>query len=195
MQGRIYISSAFTNLKYSICKPNQEWLDNDPHFWNPSKPPTWGICRTDFRKQLKKEDYIFFVLPKYTQLSQMIYGYMKILENITHVEAYKKYPEKRMKNGNPNGNIIVDENGNYNRFDLGIHEDKFEEIKKYYVIGVKANSRLLSEKDIKRLAPSFLSILNKIFDSNSEKIFSIIGRKGRVLNEQQIVDLLNWLNH
>jgi hypothetical protein len=39
MQGRIYISGAFTNLNYVKCKPNNEWLDNDPHFW--SNPPTW----------------------------------------------------------------------------------------------------------------------------------------------------------
>ena len=30
--------------------------------WN--WPPTWGICRTDFRRVIKVGDYIFFVLPK-----------------------------------------------------------------------------------------------------------------------------------
>ena len=193
MQGRIYISSAFTNLKYSICKPNSEFLDNDPHFWN--SPPTWGVCRTDFRSKLEKGDYIFFVLPKYTTLPQMIYGYMKIIDNITHIDAYKRFPQKRMKrNGNPNGNIIVGKNGEYNDYDDNIHEDRFAKIKQYYVVGDRIRSQFLKPEKIKLLAPTFLQTLNKVFNINPDNIFSIIGRKGRKLNEEQINTLLRWLN-
>ena len=191
MQGRIYISSAFTNLKYSVCKPNKDWLDNDPHFWN--SPPTWGICRTDFRNQLVKGDFIFFVLPKDSILPQMIYGYIKIRENISHIEAYKKLPQKRMGNKNPNGNIIVDQSGNYNKYDLGIHKERFDKIKNYYVIGDVKESKFLNQNKIKSLAPNFLQILNEAYKMQSNNVFSIIGRKGRILNEIQINQLLNWL--
>lgn len=193
MQGRIYISGAFTNLKYDRCKPNKEWLDNDPHFWK--SPPTWGICRTDFRRALNKNDYIFFVLPKNIELPQMIYGYMKIVENISHCEAFKRYPNKRMVNKNPNGNIITDIRGNYNKYDQGIHKDQFESIKKYYVVGDKTNSKLLKTEEIKHLSIYFLPTLQKVFNSKAPDVFSIIGRKGRVLNSTQIATLLTWLNN
>ncbi len=192
MEGRIYISGAFTNIKYVKCKPNKNWLDNDPHFWN--EPPTWGICRTDFRKRLDKNDYIFFVLPKEAELPQMIYGYIKIQESISHMEAYNRFPQKRMKNNNPNGNIIVDKFGNYNRFDNNIHKDKFERIKNYYIIGDKNNSSFLLPGKIIKLSKYFLPTLQNIFNSKAEDIFGIIGRKGRILNDAQIIKLLNWLN-
>lgn len=192
MEGRIYISGAFTNIKYAKCKPNKNWLDNDPHFWN--EPPTWGICRTDFRKKLDKNDYIFFVLPKEAELPQMIYGYIKIQESISHVEAYNRFPQKRMKNNNPNGNIIVDEFGNYNRFDNNVHKDKFERIKNYYIIGDKNNSSFLRPREIIKLSKYFLPTLQNIFNSKAADIFGIIGRKGRILNDAQIIKLLNWLN-
>jgi len=192
MQGRIYISSAFTNFKYVKCKTNKDWLDNDPHFWN--SPPTWGICRTDFRKMLDKDDYVFFVLPKKAELPQMIYGYIKIVESIPHIEAYKSFPQKRMENKNPNGNIIVDEFGNYNRFDNNVHQVRFEEIKKYYIIGDKNISKFLKPNDIIKLSKYFFPTLQTVFDSKAKNIFNIIGRKGRVLSEKQINYLLKWLN-
>lgn len=192
-QGRIYIASAFTNLKYSKCKSNKEWLDNDPHFWGNSAP-TWGICRTDFRKQLNTGDYIFYVLPKNIDLPQMIFGYIKILENITHIAAYKRFPYKRMGNKNPNGNIIVDKFDNYNKYDYGIHKKRFEQIKKYYIVGDKANSRLLEPNEIQNLSMGFLNKLNEAFNTKATNIFAVVGRKGRVLNEKQINILLNWLH-
>lgn len=192
MEGRIYISSAFTNLKHAKCKPNKEWLDNDPHFW--CSPPTWGICRTDFRKMLNKNDYVFFVLPKNAELPQMIYGYIKIKKSITHLEGYKILPQKRMKNGNPNGNIIVDSNGEYNRYDNGIHKGNFDKIKEYYIVGDKSNSSFLKQSKIIRLSAQFLPTLKKLFNSQGKTIFQIIGRKGRKLNEFQINKLLTWLN-
>ena len=198
MEGRIYISSAFTNLRYVRCKPNVDWLDNDPHFWK--SPPTWGICRTDFRRMLYKDDYIFFVLPKNakgadgSELPQMIYGYFKIACHIDHVNAYNRFPQKRMRNANPNGNIIVNSDGTYNRLDHGAHKDRFDQIKDHYVVGDRKVHRFLTPAEIHRLAPSFLSTLNDVFDTKATNIFEVIGRKGRVLKESQISKLVSWLN-
>jgi hypothetical protein len=194
MEGRIYISGAFTTINCSNCG-GKEWLDNDPHLW--SDPPTWGICRTDFRRVVKKGDYIFFVLPKKSELPQMIYGYLRVLEKITHIEAYHR-PElrhKRMANKNPNGNIIVDADGNYNRFDKGVHKDRFEQIKQYYVVGDRRESEFLTEDHIKQFAPEFLAVLNATFGTHNDSVFGIIGRKGRRLTEKQVANLLTWLRN
>ncbi len=119
MQGRIYISGAFTTIN-----PSNGRLNKDPHFW--TMPPTWGICRTDYRKTINIGDYAFFVLPQTSELPQMIYGYLRVSEKITHIEAFDRpeLQEKRMGNKNPNGNIIVNAKGQYNRFDYNIHKDR-----------------------------------------------------------------------
>lgn len=192
-QGRSYISSAFTSIKINKCKPINNWLDNDPHFWN--SPPTWGICRTGFKKNLGEGDYVFFVLPNNSELPQMIYAYMRIEEKITHLDAYPRFPQKRMGNKNPNGNIIVNQDGSYSKFDLEIHKDRFNEITNYYLVGSKSESKFLTSKEIEYLSRDFLKILQQVFNTNLTTIFKIIGRKGRVLNPGQIQTLLNWLNN
>jgi len=194
MQGRIYVSGAFTTVNSSKCG-GVGWLDNDPHFWN--QPPTWGICRTDFRRVIKDGDYIFFVLPKASELPQMVYGYFKVRKRITHMQAFRcpDLRHKRMGDKIPNGNIIVDANGRYNRFDGGYHKDRFAAIKRHYVIGETKKSGFLSEDRIRKLAPGFLRVLNRVFGTREKPVFGIIGRKGRRMSEEQVSRLLTWLRH
>lgn len=193
MEGRIYISGVFTTVNRNKCGGGVGWLDNDPHFW--TWPPTWGICRTDFGRVIKVDDYIFYVLPSASELPQMVYGYLKVREIITHMEAFAR-PElgrKRMRERIPNGNIIVNANGRYNRLDGGYHKDRFDEIKRSYVIGDTKESSFLSEDRIRQLAPSFLPILNKVFGTRKDSVFGILGRKGRRMAEKQVRGLLAWL--
>ena len=192
MKGHIYISGAFTSLSRSKCNPLGQ-LDNDPHFWE--VPPTWGICRPDIRENAKPGELVFFVLPKRAQLPQMIYGYMKIAEIITHAEAYHR-PElnlKRMANKNPNGNIIVDERGLYNRFDAGVHKWNFEKIKRRYAIGREKESEFLAPQKIRKLAPEFLPVLNRIFGVNKSRVIDVVSRWGSVMSQRQVSELLGWL--
>jgi hypothetical protein len=193
MEGRIYISGAFTTVSRSKSDRGTDRLDNDPHLW--CDPPTWGICRTDFRRAIESGDYIFFVLPKKSELPQMVYGYFRVREKITHMEAYHRPAllDKRMGNKNPNGNIIVDAAGNYNRFDGGAHKRRFEHIKPYYVVGDKEESEFLSESRIKQLAPEFVTVLNTVFGTQKGSVFEIIGRKGRRMRVDQVDRLLAWL--
>lgn len=193
MQGRIYISGAFRTLKRSKCRTGVGWLDNDPHFW--TQPSTWGICRTDLRRLISVGDYVFFVLPKGANLPQMIYGYFKVHEKITHLEAYTRpnLRSKRMGNKNPNGNIIVDAKGNYNRFDGGVHRDRFSQIKDYYVIGDGRESEFLTERKIKQLAPVFITVLNDIFGTQKDTVWGVLGRAGRKMSKEQVSRLLGWL--
>jgi hypothetical protein len=125
----------------------------------------------------------------------MILGWLKVVEKISHLEAFHR-PElvsKRMGNKNPNGNIIVDAQGEYNRFDGGVHKSKFDLIKFDYVIGSNADSRMLSDQEIRRLAPEFLTTLGSIIGVNGSTAFDIIARKGRRLDEIQVERLLEWL--
>lgn len=191
MQGRIYISGSFTEI--SPPRNKSDWRDNCPHFW--SSPPTWGICRFDFRKVLKEGDYVFFVLPRGTRLPQMIYAYLKIKEKISHHAAFHRadLKSKRMGNKNPNGNIIVDAKGNYNRFDRESHKHNFLKIKDHFVVGDAINSEYLPEQKILSKAGTFVETFNSIFKMNEKRPIDIISRKGRVLDERQVSALLSWL--
>jgi hypothetical protein len=124
----------------------------------------------------------------------MVYGYFRARERITHMEAYPR-PElrcKRMRAGIPNGNIIVDADGRFNRFDGGYHRDRFGEINRYYVIGGTDESELLCEARIRQLAPGFVAILKRVFGTRERSAFGIIGRKGRRTCEEQVTRLLAW---
>lgn len=193
MQGRIYISGSF--LDVSAPKSKSDWRDNCPHFW--TSPPTWGICRFDLRAVLTVGDYVFFVLPKSSRLPQMIYGYMKIGEIITHHEAYQRstLASKRMGNKIPNGNIIVDANGNYSSYDLGQHRANFEKIKRHFAIGVDGDSEFLSESKIIRKAPQLQAILNLTFAQSATSPIEVISRKGRRLSDIQVMSLVDWLKN
>ena len=113
---------------------------------------------------------------------------------MTHLDAYPLFRNKRMGNKNPNGNIIVDQKGNYNLFDAGIHKKSFDKIKEYYIVGDKEHSKLLESSKIKNLSATFNDVLNKIFNLKSKSNFEIITRKGRVLNDSQVNFLLEWIN-
>jgi hypothetical protein len=194
MKGFIYIASAFHTVNRSKCGRGGAWIDNDPHFW--TDPPTWGICRNDLRRRSDCGDYIFFALPRHGRHPQMIFAYMRIAEDkITHLAAYHRtgLRSKRMGNKNPNGNILVDANGNYNRFDAGVHKHQFPRMKDEYAIGDPAKSRMLDDRAITALAPQFLSKLGSIIGISGSRAIDIISRRGRQLNEHQIKRLLFWL--
>lgn len=190
----MYIAGSFHTVRRSICGGGREWIDNDPHFWK--RPPTWGICRNDLRRRADKGDYIFFVLPKAAKHPQCIFGYLKVKEIISHSSAFARNDlrNKRMGNKMPNGNIIVDENGQYNRYDGGAHRHMFDRIKDMYAIGENAESHFLTEGEIEELAPSFVPMLQRIFNSQEITPIKLISRYGRTLSSDQVHIVLDWLN-
>lgn len=195
MKGIIYIAGAFQNLKATDCIIEGE-IDNDPHIW--TKPYTWGICRPDLRERICIGDYVFFVLSANANLPQMIFSYIKVAKIITHKDAYFE-PElrsKRMANKKYNGNIIVDENGDYNRFDLGIHRHNFERIKKRYVVADMSISKKLSGQKIIKESAEFVNNLKHIFEIKSKvnTPIDIISRYGKSLTEIQVHKLIDLLN-
>jgi hypothetical protein len=194
MKGFIYIASAFETVNRSVCGQQGSWIDNDPHFW--SSPPTWGICRNDLRAQAEPGDVVFFVLPRRGRHPQMIFGYLTIARIISHMDAYHstELASKRMKNGMPNGNIIVNAKGDYNRFDAGVHRHKFDKIRRHYAIGMTEQSKMLTADEIQRLAPNFLNALGTVIGVPGDRAIDIITRRGRELTAAQVSALLKWLN-
>src|SRR6266849_4528686 len=144
MKGLMYIAGTFETFDRGKCGRGKGWIDNDPHFW--TSPPTWGICRNDLRRKIEERDYVFFVLPRGAKHPQTIFGFLRVADIISHVEAHRcaDLHSKRMGNENPNGNIIVDSLGNYNRFDGGAHRHIFQKVKERYAIGDPKRSRFLT---------------------------------------------------
>lgn len=194
MKGYIYIAGAFETVNRSVCGQKGSGVDNDPHFW--TQPPTWGICRNDLRSTSEPGDVIFFVLPIKGRHPQMVFAYLTIKEIITHSQAHSiaNLASKRMGDKIPNGNIIVDATGRYNEFDGGVHKHKFHKVKQHYVIGDPRTSRMLSPSEINRLAPSFVARLSKILGRSGRRPFDIISRRGRILTQSQVQELLVWIN-
>jgi hypothetical protein len=195
MKGFIYIAGSCCNPY--LVQPGQDGtrLDNDPHFWN--APPTWGICRNDLRRNADVGDYVFFVLSKRSNLPQMVFAYLKVAEKISHMDAYHRLDllGKRMFGGNPDGNIIVDENGNYNnRFDGGVHLRIFDKVKRHYVIGCAQSSRRLLAEEIGALAPTFVQTLTSVTEKLGQRPIDLITQKGFELSGTQVNQLLAWLN-
>jgi hypothetical protein len=195
VKGYIYIASAFETVNRSVCGQKGSWVDNDPHFW--TSPPTWGICRNDLRAGADVGDFVFFVLPRRGRHPQMIFGFLKVVEKISHIEAFPRpdLRSKRMGNKMPNGNIIVDAGGRYNRFDGGAHKHKFDKIKRHYVVGSETESRMLTSEEIRRFALKFLGTLSSVLGVQGDRAIDIISRKGRVLTARQVKSLLAWLNN
>lgn len=193
MKGLMYIAGSFHTVRRNMCGGGKSWIDNDPHFW--TQPPTWGICRNDLRRRADEGDFVFFVLPKASVHPQSIFGYLKIDRKITHAEAYAR-PDlrtKRMGNKVPNGNIIVDAAGRYNRYDAGAHRHIFEKVKRQYAVGNPAQSRFLSATEIDTLAPTFPSLLRQLFGGAAATPFAAISRYGATLTESQAHAVIRWI--
>lgn len=194
MRGYIYIAGSFETVNRSACGQRGSWIDNDPHYW--TDPPTWGICRNDLRATANEGDVVFFVLPKNGRHPQMIFGYLTIEKIVTHHQAFfaRRLRSKRMGNKMPNGNIIVDASGRYNRFDAGAHQHIFHKIKDRYAIGDPAQSRMLTYAEISKSASSFTAALARIVGKSGQRAIDIISRKGTILSPNQVNELLAWVN-
>lgn len=190
----MYIAGSFHTVRRNTCGGGKGWVDNDPHFW--TQPPTWGICRNDLRHRADEGDYIFFVLPRSAQHPQCLFAFMRVAKKVTHAQAYRQRGllSKRMRNKNPNGNIIVDESGSYNRFDSGAHHHMFEKVKLEYVVGDPANSRFLTAQEIKHLAPRFNPMLQEVFGSRGATPIQHISRYGKTLTPEQVNKVIRWSN-
>ena len=196
--GMMYIANSFKTVGRTAQARGRWPVDNDPHFW--CSPPTWGICRPDLRRKAKAGQTIFFVLSKTgAQHPQMIFGYMQIARVVSHAQAYRLLPGKRMGPHEPNGNIIVDRAGRYNVWDAGSHQHNFPKIRQCYAIGDPEASRFLTAQQLVAKAPGFLPTLRQVLGTHrigdGTRAFDFITRAGcHELREDQVAALRRWVD-
>jgi len=87
MVGKIYI----TRHGYD---PEKGKLVKDPYL-GPSH--TLGACRPDIRKTLHRGDHIFVISGKIPDSSQFVMAGFEIESKIPAVEAYRLFPELRLR--------------------------------------------------------------------------------------------------
>lgn len=182
MKGYIY-------TMYKGADPAIGWDMTDPIF---KGVPSMGACRPDIRRKVEKGDYIFAISGRVSKIQQHIVGGFAVDKKINALAAYELFPENRLlldDQGLFHGNIIVDEHGNHIEYD---QHSNWKNRVENYIIGTDA-VYFEEEKEIRKAKDGTLDILNQIFDKNEERLFKIIGRFGKELTENQVQELLEWM--
>jgi hypothetical protein len=154
--------------------------------------PTLGACRPDVRKKLKEGDHLFVISGRIAQANQYIMGGFEIDAKISALEAYKRFPELRLRqrdDGQLTGNIIVDEQGSQHPLD---DHNSFNKRIENYVVG--RNLLALDQpEEILRGRKETLDILQEIMQKRGSSPIEVVGRWGSLLQEDQIYLLREWL--
>lgn len=182
MVGKIYI----TRTGYD---PERGRHLKDPYL---GSSPTFGACRPDIRKQLFKGDHIFVISGKIPDINQFVMGGFEIEAKIPAVEAYRLFPEQRLrklKNGQLTGNIIVNSHGEQHYLD---DHNSFEKRIQNYVIGTNLIS-LVTPAEISEGRKHTLEALRDILKKPGRSPIEVVGRAGTKLTEKQVVQLREWL--
>src|SRR5579859_2745751 len=136
MVGRIFITR-------SGYDPQRGKHVKDPYL---GPCPTLGACRPDIRRQLEKGDHIFVVSGKIPDFNQFVMGGFEIESKIPAIEAYRLYPELRLRtlnDGQLTGNIIVQPDGSQHELD---DHKAFNKRIENYVVGTNLISLITPEE-------------------------------------------------
>lgn len=154
--------------------------------------PTLGACRPDVRSQLKKGDHIFVISGKIPDFNQFVMGGFEIAQKIPALEAYRLYPDlrlRKLKDGQLTGNIIVTADGRQHELD---DHNSFERRTKNYIVGT--NPLLLTTPaEIAEGRKQTLEALRDILHKKGNSPFEVVGRFGTRLTDEQIIQLRAWL--
>ena len=154
--------------------------------------PTLGACRPDIRSQLKKGDHIFVISGKVPDFNQFVMGGFEIESKIPAIEAYRLFPElrlRRLQDGQLTGNIIVTSDGRQHELD---DHDSFDRRIKNYVVGTNPLS-LTTPNEVLAGRKQTLEALKDILQKKGKSPFEVVGRFGTRLTEEQILRLREWL--
>jgi hypothetical protein len=155
--------------------------------------PSLGACRPDIRRKLKEGDQIFVVSGKVPNVAQFVIGGLEIAEKIDVLEAYRRFPEQRLRMGDDGqvmGNIIVDASGKQHKLDH--HKtDTFDERVKNYVVGCNPIV-LTTPEEVAAGRRLTLAILQDVFGIKGNSVRDIIGR-ARNMTEKQVLRLRTLL--
>lgn len=183
MKGYIYITGTGAD-------PAAHDNISDPSFGD---VPTLGACMTNLREFVDVGDYLFVVSGKTKNLSQYVFGGMKVAEKIDHLAAYGRFPQNRLRrrdDGIVVGNVIVDERGK--KHPLDHHSPKgFERRIKNFIVGSDPLA-IQSSREVELARQQTLSKLADIVGKSGNRPIDILGRH-RKLNEDQVHEMIDWL--
>jgi hypothetical protein len=154
--------------------------------------PTLGACRPDVRKQLREGDHVFVISGKVPRAEQFVMGGFEIAEKMPAIEAFKMFPEQRLRrrqDGQLTGNIIVDAHGRQHRLD---DHSSFNERIKNYVVGRKLLA-LTTPAEMLDGRLQTLDVLRDVLHKQGKSPIEVVGRFGTRLTDEQIVQLREWL--
>jgi hypothetical protein len=183
MKGYIYITGTGVD-------PSLRAGFTDPTFRN---PPMLGPCMPNIRKAVAAGDWIFIVSGKIPEARQYIIGGLQVAEKIHAVDAYKRFPENRLRvdqQGLVMGNIVVRADGTHDPLDW--HSDhRFEQRAMNFIVGGAAVA-LSTTAEVELGRRSTLPILAQIKGRpGASRVIEAMGRMSR-LNDAQVRELLNW---
>lgn len=182
MIGRIFITS-------SGYDPEQGRHVKDPYLGN---NPSLGACRPDIRRRVCPGDHIFTISGKVRDYPQFIMGGFEVAAKIHANDAYRLYPEHRLRkrsDGQLEGNIIVDPYGQQDELDS---HDKFDQRIENYIVGKNAIA-LVTPEEIARGRAETLDVLCGVLGKRGSRPVDVIGRGGCKLTEKQVLELREWL--
>ena len=164
----------------------------DPYL---GEQPSLGACRPDIRRQLNPGDEIFTISGKIKGLNQFVMGGFEIAAKLDVREAFQRFPEQRLslrEDGQLNGNIIVDSNGEQHPLDTHAKFEKFKRRVRNYVLGTNVISLNMPE-EIARGRQQTLEALCNIIGKKGSSPKDVVTRFGCTLTEYQARQLRAWL--
>jgi hypothetical protein len=156
--------------------------------------PSLGACRPDIRRTLQEGDQIFVVSGKVQNVNQFVIGGLEIAEKIDVLEAYRRFPEQRLRmgdDGQVTGNVIVDASGKQHKLDHHPKETFARRIENY-VVG-RNPIVLVRPEEIAEGRRLTLEILRGVFDKKGNSVRDLIGR-ARNMTEKQVLKLRELLD-
>jgi len=154
--------------------------------------PSIGACRPDFRKKLQAGDHLFVISGRIRGVNQYVMGGFEVAEKTTALEAYRAFPEQRLRqlpDGQLTGNIIIGARGEQHQLD---DHKNFQKRIQNYIVG-RNPIALSSDEEIARGRSQTMDALQEILRKSGERPIDVVGRFGTQLDEQQVHDLRAWL--
>lgn len=183
MSGDIFITSTGYDPErgYPIKDPSLEGV------------PTLGACMPNIRRRIIPGDHLFVVSGKLPNTQQFIIGGFRVVEKIDHLLAYHRFPEKRLRrtaDGAITGNVIVDETGAQHPLD---HHKNFDSRIENYLVGSDPLVFTMPA-EIARARSESLDVLRYLSGKrDATSAFNALGRGGRKLSDEQVGELLAWM--
>lgn len=188
MAGRIFITG-------NGIDPGIGDTLTDPVF---APVPCLGACMPNIRRVVSVGDWLFVISGRKENVAQYIVGGFQVAEKISALQAYRRYPDLRLRRGENGfiaGNIPVDRLGAKHPLDQH-SERNFDRRAQNFIVGKNAVT-LESEGEVAASRRGTLNLLGDVFARQGNRPIDIIGRSRSMTDDQAnaIVDFLRSLKN